>query len=73
MQTVDSQNNCYLHTLLEKFYKKTGIPLLGNTSLNLAGEPLVETLEDAVNVLKNSDLKYLYLPEDKKLIISQKY
>ena len=73
MQTVDSQNNHYLHTLLEKFYKKTGVPVLGNTSLNLAGEPLVETLEDAVNVLKNSDLKYLYLPEDKKLIISQKY
>lgn len=68
IQTLDPQNNEYLYSLVEKFYKKTGIPLLGNTSLNLAGEPLVETLEDAVNVLHNSDLKYLYLPKEQKLI-----
>ena len=73
IQTVDIQNHSALYNLLEKFYKKTGVPILGNTSLNLAGEPLVETIEDAVNVLKNSQIKYLYLPTDKKLIISQKY
>jgi carbamoyltransferase len=73
IQTVSSNDNLHLHSLIENFYKKTGVPILGNTSLNLAGEPLVETVEDAVNVLKNSQIKYLYLPADKKLIISQKY
>ena len=39
-----------------------------NTSFNLGGEPLVETLEDAMRTLSNSDIEYLYLPEYKKLI-----
>ena len=39
-----------------------------NTSFNLAGEPLVETLDDAVRTLANSQIEYLYLPEYKKLI-----
>ena len=73
IQTLDIVNNKHFYNLVDTFYKKTGVPLLGNTSLNLAGEPLVETLEDAIKVLENSELKYLYLPEIKKLIISQKY
>jgi len=30
---------------------------------------LVETLDDAINTLNNSDIEYLYLPEYSKLII----
>jgi predicted NodU family carbamoyl transferase len=37
--------------------------LLLNTSFNLAGEPLAETIQDAVDVLHRSELKYIYLPE----------
>jgi carbamoyltransferase len=47
----------------------TGVPMLFNTSFNLAGDPLVETLEDAIDTLARSDIKYLYLPEVGKLII----
>lgn len=72
IQTVGIRDNPHLYNLLEKFYEKTGVPVLGNTSLNLAGEPLVETLSDAVKVLENSQIQYLYLPEIKRLIISQK-
>jgi carbamoyltransferase len=39
-----------------------------NTSFNLGGEPLVETLDDAVRTLAKSDVEYLYLPEYSKLI-----
>ena len=39
-----------------------------NTSFNLGGEPLVETLEDAIKTLDSSGLEYLYLPEYGKLI-----
>ena len=42
--------------------------MLGNTSFNLAGDPLVETLEDALDTIKRSRIKYLYLPEKGKLI-----
>ena len=55
------QNPCY-YDLIKLFYDKTKVPLLLNTSFNLAGYPLVESLEDAMWTLKNSKLKYLYLP-----------
>ena len=39
-----------------------------NTSFNLGGEPLVETLSDALWTLQESDIEYLYLPEYNKLL-----
>ena len=63
-----SRENFY--NLIKAFKDKTKFPILFNTSLNLAGEPLVETLQDALNLLQNSKLKYLYLPEIKKLVIA---
>ncbi len=48
--------------------EKTGCPIIFNTSFNLGGEPLVETLDDAIRTLDNCDIEYLYLPEYSKLI-----
>jgi predicted NodU family carbamoyl transferase len=42
--------------------------MLLNTSLNLAGEPLVQTKLEAVDVLNNSDLDYIYFVDENKLI-----
>jgi carbamoyltransferase len=67
VQTV-GQKEYYFYKLIEEFYKKTGVPMLFNTSFNLAGEPLVETLEDAIDTLNRSNIEYLYLPEIKKLV-----
>jgi carbamoyltransferase len=39
-----------------------------NTSFNLAGDPLVETVEDALNTFDKSNLNYLYFPELKFLL-----
>jgi carbamoyltransferase len=68
IQTVTKEQNENYYNLIKTFYEKTGIPIIFNTSFNLGGEPLVETLEDAVRTLKNSKIEYLYLPEYKKLI-----
>ena len=68
IQTVTEQQNQHFYNLIKKFYEKTGVPILFNTSFNLGGEPLVETLEDAVATLFKSDIEYLYLPEYGKLI-----
>ena len=46
----------------------TECPIVFNTSFNLGGEPLVETLDDAVRTLQNSDIEYLYLIEYGKLV-----
>jgi len=68
IQTVTKEQNEVYHTLIDEFRKITGVPILFNTSFNLAGEPLVETLEDAMKTIKNSDINYLYLPELGKLV-----
>ena len=47
---------------LNNIYEKTNVPILFNTSFNLAGDPLVETKQDAINTLNNSDINYLYMP-----------
>ena len=68
IQTVTKKQNRLYYKLIEKFYNLSGVPMLGNTSFNLAGEPLVETLEDALDTIKRSKIKYLYLPQERKLI-----
>lgn len=68
IQTVTEAQNKNYYNLINEFYKLTGVPILFNTSFNLAGEPLVETLEDAIHTLDNSKIKYLYLPEIETLV-----
>ena len=68
IQTVTEQQNIHYYNLIKAFYDRTGVPILFNTSFNLGGEPLVETLEDAITTLQHSDIEYLYLPELQKLI-----
>jgi len=68
IQTVTEEQNKNYYNLINEFYKITDVPILFNTSFNLAGEPLVETLEDAVRTITGSDISYLYLPEVGKLL-----
>lgn len=63
VQTVSETDNKHYYDLISEFNKLTGVPVLFNTSFNLAGQPLVESLYDAFLTLVNSDIKYLYLPE----------
>lgn len=69
IQTVKQQQNPLYYELINDFYKDTGVPILFNTSFNLGGEPLVETLDDAIRTLANSEIEYLYLPEYSKLVM----
>jgi carbamoyltransferase len=68
IQTVTPEQNKHYYDLIKAFKEETGIPILFNTSFNLGGEPLVETLDDAIWTLQQSDIEYLYLPEHGKLI-----
>ena len=47
VQTVSATDNSGFRKLLERWYETTGCPMLLNTSLNIKGEPLVNTKEDA--------------------------
>lgn len=68
LQTVTEKQNKHFYNLINCFYKKTNVPMLLNTSFNLAGEPLVQTFEDALRTLNESTIDYLYLPDVSKLI-----
>ena len=68
IQSVKREQNPLYYDLIKEFHKQTECPIIFNTSFNLGGEPLVETLEDAVRTLQHSEIEYLYLPEYKKIV-----
>lgn len=63
IQTVTKEQNLNYYNLIFEFYKKTNVPVLLNTSFNLAGFPIVETLDQAQHVCSVSEFKHLYTPE----------
>jgi hypothetical protein len=60
-QTVTPETNSTLYQLVKMFYEKTGVPIIINTSFNVAGEPIVETPWDALNTLLSTGLDYCVL------------
>jgi carbamoyltransferase len=68
IQTVNREQNPHYYDIIKAFKDQTGVPIVFNTSFNLGGEPLVETLEDALWTLQQSNIEYLYLPEFGRLI-----
>ena len=62
-QLLKKEQNPILWNLIFKFYEKTGIPALLNTSFNLHGEPIVRTIQDALRVFDKSELEVLWLDE----------
>lgn len=71
LQTVNETTNKNYYDLLKTFNDLTNIPLVLNTSLNMKGHTLVEDLQDLYNMMENTNLKYAYLAELKKLIIKK--
>ena len=67
IQTISSDH--LLYSLLSKLKKKTGYGILLNTSFNVAGEPLVETIQEARKVLSETDLNIVWFPETNQFIM----
>ena len=62
-QTVDRAHNPRFAALLEAFYRRTGCPMLINTSFNVRGEPIVCTPADALWCMGRSGLDALVLED----------
>jgi len=48
IQTVTREANGRLYEVVREFHRRTGVPIVLNTSFNVAGEPIVETPDDAL-------------------------
>ena len=59
IQTINKQRNPFIHKLLEEYKKITNCSVLINTSFNVRGEPIVNTVEDAYKCFMNTDIDYL--------------
>ena len=61
LQTVNKNANPMYHDLISEFFKITGVPVIINTSMNVMGEPIVNTPEQAYNMLTKTDMDYLFM------------
>ena len=61
VQTVSKNSNPFYHKLISKFYELTGVPVIINTSMNVRGEPIVNTPEQAYKMLTKTDMDYLFM------------
>ena len=61
LQTVSQKNDVLFYQLISAFERITGVPVILNTSFNVAGEPLVETPEDAVHCFRTTEMDYLVM------------
>ena len=59
IQTVHAATNPRYHALLTGFKRRTGCPVLVNTSFNVRGEPIVCTPEDAFRCFMGTDIDVL--------------
>jgi len=60
-QSVNAEMNEKYHSLISKFYEKTGVPLLLNTSFNGKREPVVESPADAIKSFSKNGLHVLVM------------
>ncbi len=61
IQTVTRETNPMYYDLIEAFYKKTGCPVIINTSFNVRGEPIVCRPAEAYKCLMRSHMDYLVI------------
>ena len=61
LQTVSKDTNSLYYDLITEFYKITDVPVLINTSMNVRGEPIVNTPEQAYNMIIKTDMDYIVM------------
>ena len=70
IQTVNREQDPLYYDLINTFYKRTGCPVIINTSMNVRGEPIVNTPEDAWRCFMRTNMDclvagpYLLMKED---------
>jgi len=61
IQTVSKKANPLYYDLINEFFKLTGVPVLINTSMNVRGEPIVNSPDQAFHLLLKTEMDYLIM------------
>jgi len=61
LQSVSKTSNSLYYDLINEFYKITQVPVIINTSMNVMGEPIVNTPEQAYQMIVKTDMDYLVM------------
>ena len=64
LQTVRREVHPDFHRLITEFKKRTGVPIVINTSFNVSGQPIVRTAEEAWLCFQNTDMDYLVVNDE---------
>ena len=67
LQTVTENDNKWYYNFIKKWHKKSGVPIVLNTSFN-DREPICETPEHALNCFLGTEIDYLYFYEENILV-----
>jgi carbamoyltransferase len=70
LQTVSKEDNEWYYNFIDNFRKKTGVPIILNTSFN-DREPIVETPEHALDCFLRTNIDYLYF-RDYGILVNKK-
>ena len=61
LQSVSKNTNSLYYELINEFYKLTNVPVIINTSMNVMGEPIVNTPEQAHAMILKTDMDYIIM------------
>lgn len=62
IQTINkNQKPCFLYEIVRKFYDRTKVPMICNTSLNDKGEPIIDNAKEALNFSLRKKMSVIYL------------
>ena len=61
LQTVSKESNALFYDLISEFYHITNVPVVINTSMNVMGEPIVNTPKEAYNMILKTDMDYIVI------------
>ena len=61
IQTIKREDHPLYYEMINAFHKKTGCPVIINTSFNVRGEPLVCSPEDAFKCFMRTEMDYLIM------------
>lgn len=73
VQTLTKEENPIIYDILIKLKERIGVPILMNTSLNVMGDPIADTIEDAIETHNKSKADSLYIngvKYDENILIS---